>query len=869
MVQTVRSPLLRYGIAILAVAIAISIKLLIEPFVQVEAPFLLLFAAIMVAALLGGRVSGIGATVLAAVASNYFFFPPPFAFNFNLGATLQLILFALEGMLITQVIVALANTRRRIQLSQEALHNAYADLEQRVHDRTIQLSEANQQLQQQIAEREQMEQALRESDRRFRAIFNQTFQFIGLMQPDGTLIEANQTALNFAGLHSRDVINRPFWEAYWWTISEETQNRLRAAIAEAATGKFVRYEDDVRGKDGAIVTIDFSINPIKDETGQVVVLIPEGRDITDLKQSQQILHSFFDSASMMMGIVELVGDDILHIIDNAAAGRFWGTDPAHLKQRLASEIGTPNDNIQIWVNHYREAERSRTPVRFEYPHITAEGQQFWLSATVCQIPGHFADRSRFAYIVEDISDRKQAQLELERTQAALQAANDRLRGIIDGSHDLIAALDLEFCFIALNRSYRREFQQIFGRYVSVGMSLIATLAHIPDEQAKAVALWSRALQGEEFTVVQELGDNRTRQTYEITFSSIRNAHGELIGASHIMRNVTERIRIEEEIRRLNVELEQRVQQRTAQLEAINRLLEQEVRDRRAAEWELAKSEQRFRLLTESMPQIVWTATPEGTVDYYNQRWAEYSGIPVEQGQGWGWQPVLHPEDEQRTMEVWSEALRTGELYECEHRVRRADGQFRWFLSRGLPLKDSQGKIIKWFGTATDIHEQKQVQEDLRESQERFRQLAETVQDVFWLLDTEKEQILYVSPAYEEIWGRSREDLYAHKDDWLQAIHPQDQEQLQTVLSQAGNWEGFDQTYRVVRPDGSVRWIRDRGFPVYNAANQIYRIAGLAEDITERKQIEAELQTRVLQQAAIATLGQRALASTDLNQLMEQ
>ncbi|GAB4341132.1 MAG: hypothetical protein OHK0047_32680 [Leptolyngbyaceae cyanobacterium] len=679
MVQTVRSPLLRYGIAILAVAIAISIKLLIEPFVQVEAPFLLLFAAIMVAALLGGRVSGIGATVLAAVASNYFFFPPPFAFNFNLGATLQLILFALEGMLITQVIVALANTRRRIQLSQEALHNAYADLEQRVHDRTIQLSEANQQLQQQIAEREQMEQALRESDRRFRAIFNQTFQFIGLMQPDGTLIEANQTALNFAGLHSRDVINRPFWEAYWWTISEETQNRLRAAIAEAATGKFVRYEDDVRGKDGAIVTIDFSINPIKDETGQVVLLIPEGRDITDLKQSQQILHSFFDSASMMMGIVELVGDDILHIIDNAAAGRFWGTDPAHLKQRLASEIGTPNDNIQIWVNHYREAERSRTPVRFEYPHITAEGQQFWLSATVCQIPGHFADRSRFAYIVEDISDRKQAQLELERTQAALQAANDRLRGI-------------------------------------------------------------RALQGGEFTVVQELGDNRTRQTYEITFSSIRNAQGELIGASHIMRNVTERIRIEEEIRRLNVELEQRVQQRTAQLEAINRLLEQEVRDRRAAEWELAKSEQQFRLLTESMPQIVWTATPEGTVDYYNQRWAEYSGIPVEQGQGWGWQPVLHPEDEQRTMEVWSEALRTGELYECEHRVRRADGQFRWFLSRGLPLKDSQGKIIKWFGTATDIHEQKQVQEDLRESQERFRQLAETVQDVFWLLDTEKEMM---------------------------------------------------------------------------------------------------------------------------------
>lgn len=110
--------------------------------------------------------------------------------------------------------------------------------------------------------------------------------------------------------------------------------------------------------------------------------------------------------------------------------------------------------------------KDRAIVTIDFSINTIKDETVWLFATVCQIPGHFADRSRFAYIVEDISDRKQAQLELERTQAALQAANDRLRGIIDGSHDLIAALDLEFCFIALNRSYRREFQQIFGRYVS-------------------------------------------------------------------------------------------------------------------------------------------------------------------------------------------------------------------------------------------------------------------------------------------------------------------------------------------------------------------------------------------------------------------
>lgn len=162
-----------------------------------------------------------------------------------------------------------------------------------------------------ITERKQAEIALRKSEEKFRAIFNQAIQFIGLLQPDGIILEINQTALDFAGISREEAIGKPFWQTKWWTISAETQTELNLAIAAAAAGAFMRYEVDVIGKDNQTVTIDFSLRPISNPQGQVTLLIAEGRDISDRKALEHklafreaLLNAFFYSAPVGLCIID-------------------------------------------------------------------------------------------------------------------------------------------------------------------------------------------------------------------------------------------------------------------------------------------------------------------------------------------------------------------------------------------------------------------------------------------------------------------------------------------------------------------------------------------------------------------------------------
>ena len=153
---------------------------------------------------------------------------------------------------------------------------------------------------------------------------------------------------------------------------------------------------------------------------------------------------------------------------------------------------------------------------------------------------------------------------------------------------------------------------------------------------------------------------------------------------------------------------------------------QQVMARRESEANLRQ----FRTLLQAIPQMTWTNTPTGEVDFYNERWYAYTGLSFEQTRDWGWQAVVHPDDLPQTLSIYGQALATGEEFRFENRYRRADGQYRWHLNRALPLYADDGQIVKWVGTATDIHEQKQVEAQLDEQvQQRTQELAATNQEL--------------------------------------------------------------------------------------------------------------------------------------------
>ena len=144
--------------------------------------------------------------------------------------------------------------------------------------------------------------------------------------------------------------------------------------------------------------------------------------------------------------------------------------------------------------------------------------------------------------------------------------------------------------------------------------------------------------------------------------------------------------------------------------------------------DLTDAQSSLRLLADAMPQLVWSTRPDGFHDYFNQRWYDFTGSTLEQTQGEGWSHLLHPDDLLRTQDRWQRALLTGEPYEIEYRFRRAsDGAYRWFLARALPIKDAEGRIVRWFGTCTDIDDQKQAELELARLSARARHIAEMLQ----------------------------------------------------------------------------------------------------------------------------------------------
>lgn len=249
-------------------------------------------------------------------------------------------------------------------------------------------------------------------------------------------------------------------------------------------------------------------------------------------------------------------------------------------------------------------------------------------------------------------------------------------------------------------------------------------------------------------------------------------------------------------------------------------------------------EAQFRLLSEAIPQIVWTATPDGSLDYYNQRWFDYTGLTLEETQGWGWEPVIHPDDLELCGDRWTLAYTTGQPYEVEYRFKRAsDGTYRWHLGRAMPVRDEAGAIVKWFGTCTDIDDQKRALEALAESQSRLRSLVEQSPVSTALFDVTGRPV-ESNPAYASLWGRAVTAVPAGATIYDDPVFASPQ--IGALVRRAFDGETITLPlllYESGSTKGDEVWIRATLYPVRDSAGRVTEVVQVQEDVTLRHEAE--------------------------------
>ena len=289
-----------------------------------------------------------------------------------------------------------------------------------------------------------------------------------------------------------------------------------------------------------------------------------------------------------------------------------------------------------------------------------------------------------------------------------------------------------------------------------------------------------------------------------------------------------------------------------------------------AEERIRQDEKELRIAIETIPAFVVSAEPDGSLDIVSPSLLDYAGLSREEWLNSGWMNRIHPEDLDRVVNKWRMALAVGERFEEELRLRRADGKYRSFLARSVPLRDEKGNIVKWYATTFDIEDRKRAEEALRRSEAYLAEAQRLTHTGSWAHNVATGETTHASEEFSRLYGFDPDRGVPSDHEFRQRIHQEDLDRVVETYERAVvERTDFEMDYRIVLPDGTIKYLHAMGHPVFNAAGDLVEYIGSNVDVTERKRAEDALQkaqAELAHVARVATLGEMtASISHEINQ----
>ncbi|MEB3826717.1 PAS domain S-box protein [Phormidium sp. CCY1219] len=549
-----------------------------------------------------------------------------------------------------------------------------------------------------VTERFQAREALLQSERRFRALSEATVEGI-IFHEGGKILDANRAFAQIFGYELSEVMQLSVKEF----VAPESLPLVRENIQ---TGYEKPYEVTGVKKDGTRFPVEIIGKNCSeaDRRGRVCAW----RDISDRKRVEEALRQSLKELSDLKFALDKSA--IVSRTDSRGTINYVNGPFCEISQYSREELLGQNHNLLSSGYHSREFFQdlwatltSGQVWKGEIKNKAKDGREYWVDTAIVPFLDERGTPIQYLSIRSDITQRKQAEAEKNRAIAALQDSEERFRNMADTAPVLlwIAADDCTRTF------FNKSWLTFTGRRLPEELGE-GWMEHLhPEEKAHYLEIYTSAFQQrQKFTLETRFRQGNGEYRWILDTGIPRfAADGSFQGFVGSGIDITDLKKAQLE----RSELLQREQQARARAEA---------------------SEEYYRFLTEAIPQMVWTAKADGSVDYLNHRWSEYTGYSIAELLGGGWEPILHPDDLQRCIDRWHYSLETGEPYQIEARIKCVWGEngYRWILGWALPMRDKAGRVCKWFGTNTDIHEQKMAAEERRQVLEReqaARALAES------------------------------------------------------------------------------------------------------------------------------------------------